>query len=612
MLDEESTRARFDALLQLVAEVRAAGQTPHQLWLDEITRAASAHPEWLAPPVPLPPPPVPQSAPTFVEMPRAAAPINPGVRKKVELGEDMEKIVKMVLGIWTGSVCVFQSSGRLFEVQIEATPPSMKFLINPPNSPRLLQVGAVRARALASRECMFVTQKLTKDGSTAEAPCLPPEWLGGAIVTRPHFDQVPAINALVCAPTLRPDGALIWEKGYDASSGIYLASDFKVSVPEKPTQADAKAAADRLLDLISDFSFVNPAGKSVWLAGVLSVAARHAFSGPVPIIIIDASKRGSGKSLLADAASVLTRGIKASRMFYTNDDVEMDKRITSLALAGEQVVLIDNVVGKLASPPLDAAVTADSYTGRMLGKTEMPSMSIKIVWFVTGNGLIIGADTARRAIVARLEPDTDRPEEREGPRPGQRWKYPHLLDYILEHRAELLGCALTVVRAYLAAGKPNQGLKPMGSFEAWGSVIRSAIVWAGAPDPCETVKEARDADAEDYALRRMVQCWPVANEVETTAAALIKLAEMPAPDSVQEIWRNALLDWLPAKGGAQLPTARDLGYALRAIKGSVVENYRIEAGEPTKTGIPWRRISLTPSIKQDDGDKKPLHLHAIS
>jgi hypothetical protein len=61
------------------------------------------------------------------------------------------------------------------------------------------------------------------------------------------------------------------------------------------------------------------------------------FNGPVPIIIIDASMKGAGKSKLADLVSVIAAGMKASRMFYTEDDVEMDKRITALALAGEQI-----------------------------------------------------------------------------------------------------------------------------------------------------------------------------------------------------------------------------------------------------------------------------------
>lgn len=618
MMTLDTQRARFEALIEIVAERRQQGALIDPAWEQEIASLCVAHPEWLASPTPLAPPPVPVVAPpvpTFIEMPRAAVPHRPEERRPIEVDSDMPRIVSETLEAWGKRFCVFQCSGRLFEIQTESMnkSPSLKFIIRPPSMPRLQQVGSSRARSLAADVCQYLRPKVTKDGTKAPAEkVLPPEWLGVTITTLPSFDHIPVMNALVCAPTLRPDGALIWEKGYDVSSGIYLASDLKIQVPENPTQEDAHASATALLDLISDFSFTNPAGKSVWLAGVLSVAARHAFNGPVPIVIIDASKRGSGKSLLADVASVITRGVKASRMIYTDDDVEMDKRITSLALAGEQTVLIDNVVGKLASPPLDAAITSDSYSGRVLGKTEMPSMSMKIVWWVTGNGLVIGADMSRRAILARLEPDTDRPEDREGPRPGSRWKYPHLLDYTLEHRAELLGHALTIVRAYLAAGRPNQGLKPMGSFEAWSSVIRSAIVWAGAEDPCATVKDAREADFDDHALRMMVRCWPVKNGV-VTASMLIEWAEIIPPlgvdqekraffertKTIREMWRAALLEWLPAKRG-DLPTARELGYALRGIKGSVIGNYRIDALPHTSSGIPWQRVMMGGDDDQGD------------
>jgi hypothetical protein len=597
MMTSEPTRARYDALVQLVAEQLQQNKQPAAAWIEEIARIEAARPEWVtaAAPVPPPipaaaspgaPPPAPPNTP-----PSALKPIEPGVRWPVTVDEHTERIVGEVLSVFARRVCVFQAGGKLFEIQIDKGH-DMKFLACEPNMPRLLMVGGVRARMLAGRECQFSQEKNTKEGPTT-TPCLPPEWLGGAIVTRPSFDDVPVLAALACAPTLRRDGALIWERGYDASTGIYLASDLKVSVPENPTQDEAKAAMAKLLDLVSDFDFVNPAGKSVWVAGVLSIAARHTFNGPVPIIIVDASKRGSGKTTLVDVASIIATGVKTSRMFYTDDDVEMDKRITSLALAGEQTVLIDNIVGKLASPPLDAALTSDSYKGRVLGKSEMtPAMPMKIVWFATGNGLVIGADTARRAILARLEPTVDRPEERTGPKPGETWKYPDLLGYVTENRTELLSYALTVVKAYIQAGRPNMGLTPMGSFVAWSDTIRQAIVWAGAADPCETIKDARAADLDDHALRTMVECWPVADEVVVTTAALIRMAEMPMEGSTNEMWRNALLDWLPAKGGAQLPTARDLGYALRSIKGSIVEKYKIEAGTHSRSGIPWKRISV--------------------
>jgi hypothetical protein len=622
MTVENPTRARFDTLIQIVAEQRQQGVQPDTLWLEEISRIATMRPEWIAPPaVVIPPvaPPVtlpvptattaaPPAAPPGVP-PRAAIPYKPGERKPILIDDDVRRIVNEVLKTWGERFCIFQSGGKLFEVQVDKSR-DMKFLVCAPTAPRLLQVGAARARSLAACECQFGQEKFTKDGTPTSAPCLPPEWLGSTITTWLSFDQIPILAALAQAPTLRRDGALIWERGYDASTGIYLASDLKVTVPENPSQDDAKAAMARLLDLVSDFDFVNPAGKSVWAAGLLSVAARHTFNGPVPIIIIDAAKRGSGKTTLVDVASIIASGGKASRMFYTDDDVEMDKRITSLALAGEQTVLIDNIVGKLASPPLDAALTSDSYRGRVLGKSEMtPAMPMKIVWFATGNGLVIGADTARRTILARLEPETDHPEDRTGPRPGQPWKYTDLIGYVTENRSELLSCALTVVKAYIQAGRQNMNLTPMGSFEAWSDTIRSAIVWAGAEDPCATIKDARGADLQDHALRAMVECWPVTNEVEVTAASLIEWAEINAPmgaepnkrdafertRTIREMWRNALLEWLPAKKG-DLPTARELGYALRAMKGSVIGDHKIEAGTPLRSGIPWKRVQVGASV----------------
>lgn len=608
MTTTDTSRARFDALVQIVAEQQLAGQQPDPTWLIEIARTATEHPEWVTPPtvvVPPVPPPVPAAplVPASAPPPRAAVPFKAGERKPIILSEQMQPTIADVLKTWGVRFNVFQAGGKLFEVQVDKSK-ELKFLITEPNAPRLLQVGAVRARVLASQECDFQHEHLTKDGTRSVESCMPPEWLGSAIVTSSSFPDIPPITGIAQAPTLRSDGALIWERGYDESTGIYLASDLRVNVPENPTQDDAKNAMLKLLDIISDFDFVNPAGRSVWVAGLLSIVARHTFNGPVPITIIDASKRGSGKTTLVDVACIIATGSKASRMFYTDDDAEMDKRITSLALAGEQVVLIDNITGELSSPPLDAALTSDSYRGRVLGKSEMTAaMPMKIVWFATGNGMTIGADTARRTVIARLEPEVDRPEDRTGPRPGQPWKYPRLMNYVTENRVELLSCALTIVKAYIQAGRPRLDITPMGSYEEWSATIRAAIVWAGAADPCLTVEQAREADVRDFAVRHMIECWPVPEATDPqkptesmTAAALIKLAEMTDPGTAKDDWKNALLEWLPARGSAPLPTARDLGYALRAIKGSVIGNFKIEQGDVSNKGISWRRVRVSADV----------------
>jgi hypothetical protein len=47
-----------------------------------------------------------------------------------------------------------------------------------------------------------------------------------------------------------------------------------------------------------------------------------------------------------------------------------------------------------------------------------PHIPMTIVWWATGNGMTVGADLVRRAILARLEPKCERPEERTGPTDG--------------------------------------------------------------------------------------------------------------------------------------------------------------------------------------------------
>jgi len=601
-------RTRYDALVEIVAECYQQGREPNPAWLQEINQLRAQNPQWIPPPpIVSPPPPstVPPPPPSASSPPpRAATPLRPG-RVLIELENDVEKIQQQVLQILGARLAVFQNGGKLVEL---ATDPGkdIPFLVREIMSPRMIPINSTRAWSLAGEHCAFGNKKTDKGGTESLVEVMPPEWIGRSITSRSRIPSVPIFAGLAQAPTLRADGALIWESGYDTSTGIYLLTDINVRMPDNPTQEDARVALNNLLDLITDFDFANPAGRTAWLAGLLAVVCRHTFDGPSPMINIDATKKGSGKTMLADLASVIATGSAAPRMFFVNDEVEMDKRISALGFAGDQMVLIDNITGTFASAPLDAALTSTSYRGRVLGKSEMtPALTMKIVWFGTGNGMIVGGDMARRALLARLEPTVDRPEDRKGPRPGTSWKYPNLLGYAKRRRAELLGHVLTLVGAYIRAGRPELNLTPMGSFEGWSDIIRSAIVWAGGVDPVETTQDVREADLDDQSLRTMVECWPVDDGVRVTTATLLEWAALSPPLSmdgskreqfersrqIREMWRNALLEWLPANKG-DLPTGAELGKKLRGLKGAIIGDYKIENGERQKSGMPWFRVRV--------------------
>ena len=218
-----------------------------------------------------------------------------------------------------------------------------------------------------------------------------------------------------------------------------------------------------------DFPFAKPEHRAAWLAFVLTPLARHAFSGPSPLFLIDANTRGSGKSLLADVGGILATGTTLARMSNPRDDEECRKRITALALAGDSMVLIDNIIGNLGCASLDAALTSpDSWKDRILGKSEMVELPLSLTWTATGNNVMLEADTSRRTLQIRLDSPEENPELRSG------FQIPHLVAHVKQQRAALVAAGLTILSAYHTAGRPRMNLPPWGSFDAWSALIREA------------------------------------------------------------------------------------------------------------------------------------------
>src|SRR5258708_20051986 len=50
-------------------------------------------------------------------------------------------------------------------------------------------------------------------------------------------------------------------------------------------------------------------------------------------------------------------------------------------------------------------------------------------------------------------------------------------------------------------------LSPFGSFEKWSHRIRSALVWIGCPDPCETVLKVRAEDPKAADMIAVSMQW---------------------------------------------------------------------------------------------------------
>src|SRR5262249_29720320 len=148
--------------------------------------------------------------------------------------------------------------------------------------------------------------------------------------------------------------------------------------------------------------------------------------------------------------------------------------------------LFDNIEGRFGNATLDAALTGVSWEDRILGGNRMMKCPLFMTWYATGNNVAVGADTARRLCHIPLESSEERPQMR--PAVARR----DLLGYVAGQRQQLLAAALTILRAYCVAGRPDQNLTAWGSFDGWSRLVRSAVVWAGLPDPAQTRMQLQD------------------------------------------------------------------------------------------------------------------------
>jgi hypothetical protein len=321
----------------------------------------------------------------------------------------------------------------------------------------------------------------------------PPENVARVIGARRNHKGIRVLEAITTAPIFLADGSILQDRGYNAQARVYLEPSVVVDVPEDASQDDARAAVALFADLLCDFRFAEPADFSSWLAALLSPLVKSATANaPAPLTCVSAPAPGAGKSLLTDVLAQIVTGGKAEIRPYSRDPAEWAKKLTSFVKAGAPVGVFDNCNGPIGDESLDRLLTASTWSDRILGASEAPPLPIVTTWLATGNNIEPQGDTVRRVLMVRQVVETERPQERTG--------FRHNLEggYALEHRAQLLSAALTILRAYHLAGRPAVGLQSWGSFTTWSSLVRGALVWAGCADPFLTQQRAaRELHAPD-------------------------------------------------------------------------------------------------------------------
>jgi hypothetical protein len=393
--------------------------------------------------------------------------------------------------------------------------------------------------------------------------------------------RVPQLRAVATAPTLRPDGSILADPGYDAASGIYYDPRGVAfpAIPRAPTRDEALAALDRLETLFATLDLVDEVSRSAALSAIMTPVLRAAMSA-APLHGITAPVAGSGKSKIVNLAAILATGHPTPVIALGQRDEESEKRLATELIDGAPIIAIDNAGRPVGGDFLCQAITEPIVAPRLLGVSQSVKIVNSATYFATGNNLKFIGDMVRRALLIRLDPGCEQPELREFESP----------DPLLVARAErpsFVAAILTIMQAFRLAGQPRE-TAPLGSFGDWSRWVRDPLIWLGRPDPVAAMAEARRNDPVLSALVAVVEQWAqVLGDRRMTCRAIVDIASQPSASGGYSHgeFRDALLRVCGETGN---PSSRRLGRWLGDVKGRNVAGKRLVEAELQHGVQRWR------------------------
>lgn len=418
----------------------------------------------------------------------------------------------------------------------------------------------------------------------ALVPIDPPKDVASIVLARDGEWRFPTICGVISTQTLRPNGSLLAAPGYDAATRLLLHNPPPIPrIETSPTRDDAQGALDLLDSLLGEFPFVDAASRSVALSALITPVVRGAM--PVaPLHAMTAPAAGTGKSYIVDIASAIATGDLPDSLAVAAKDEETEKRLDGALLDGRSIISIDNVNGDLGGDKLCQLVERPVVAVRRLGGSDVLRVESRATVFANGNNLRLVADMTRRTILCSLDAKMERPEDREFTQDP--------VGRVLSNRGDYVAAAITVVRAYFAAGRPNR-LRPLPSFEAWSDTVRSALVWLGKADPLETMAKVRAEDPDRAKLAALFAAWYEARQGSGLKAGDLVAAatDRSGGELIHPELHEALIVIAhDGRGGAD---ARRLGMWLSARRGRIIDGRQLVSEEDSHTKQKlWRLVAV--------------------
>ncbi len=243
---------------------------------------------------------------------------------KVKAGKLSTLATKAEELLITAAVPVYQRGGALVRPIIETVDASHG---RKTKIATLKVLDTIYMRDILGRHASWVKQSKDEGGKKSTTPVDPPTSVASTILARVGDWKLPAISGVISTPTMRPDGSLLTEQGFDEATRLLLVEPPAMpAIKDEPTKDDALAALKLIEGLLTGFPFVDDVARAVALSGIITPVVRGAFSVS-PLHAGRAPTAGSGKSFLWDVVASIAIGQLAPVMSTGASTEEMEKRL---------------------------------------------------------------------------------------------------------------------------------------------------------------------------------------------------------------------------------------------------------------------------------------------